>query len=309
MILYDYIVTLRGDQMHALLDKVTVKSTSLMLGKKKFFRSSLSTPGYRELLEEGSLDIPPITEKGTYEVPFKSPVGLLDPAFDLVQWKGDHLPTIIYHHGNNERPFNYKPWEKNSFFKIFNPRMDELEANLFNIRAPFHNSFKLYLEKIAHLDQFLAMLTASVRLVQELVIYSREKGSPRILVSGISLGAWVATLHRAFFNTADSYVPLLGGPRPADIFLNSIYSQLVAPGVLKNREAVASRLDFVEEFSRHEEKNVFPLLAIQDQIIRYEVQKEAYSPYKVAEINRGHTTGFLAGKDLREHIEIVLSRD
>ncbi len=292
--------------MHSFLDIISVKMTALGLGRKKFFRNSIKTPGYRALLEEGSLELPEIKGEGKYEVGINNSFGQFDPAFDLVQWKGDNLPTIIYHHGNNERPFNYKSWEKNSFFKIFNPRLGEMEANLFNLRAPFHRSFKLYLDKIADLNQFLSMISLSTQLVQELVLFSREKGSPRIMVSGISLGAWVTNLHRAFFNTADAYVPLLGGPKPADILLDSVYSKLVAPEVFPHREEIVSELNFVDKFSEKKENNVFPLLALHDQIIRYEVQKEAYQSHLVATINKGHTTGFLAGKELRRHIEKAL---
>lgn len=294
--------------MHSFLDRVTVKSTALVLGKKKFFRSSIGSPGYRTLLEEAELEMPSIKEEGIYELKANNSAALLDPAFDLVQWKGDHFPTIIYHHGNNEKPFKYKAWEKNSFYKIFNPQKGELEVNLFNLRAPFHQSFNLYLEKIADLNQFLSMLTTSTRLIQELVDFSREKGSSHIMVCGISLGAWVANLHRAFYNSADSYVPLLGGPKPADIFLDSSYAQLVDPSVFNHREEIEKRLNFTEEFTSHQEQNVFPLLALYDQFIRYDVQKDAYKPHSVAAIYRGHTTGFLAGKALREHVEKILTR-
>jgi len=126
------------------------------------------------------------------------------------------------------------------------------------------------------------------------------------MVCGISLGAWVANLHRAFYNSADSYVPLLGGPRPTDIFFDSIYSQLVDPAVFQHREEIESKLNFTEKFASHREENVFPLLALYDQIIRYDVQKTAYQPHPVATLAKGHTTGFLAGKSLREHIEKVL---
>ncbi len=295
--------------MHFFLDRITVKSTTLVLGKKKFFRSSINSPGYKTLLEEAELELPSIKKEGIYELNVNNPAGPLDPAFDLVQWKGDHFPTVIYHHGNNEKPFKYKAWEKNSFYKIFKPRQGELEANLFNLRAPFHQSFNLYLEKIADLNQFLTMLTTSTRLIQELINFSREKGSSPIIVSGISLGGWVTCLHRAFYNTADAYLPLLGGPRPADIFLDSIYSRLVNPAVSKHREEIETKLNFTGDFSRHQEDNVFPLLALYDQIIRYEVQKDAFKPHPVATINKGHTTGFLAGKAFREHIEKVLVKE
>ena len=45
--------------------------------------------------------------------------GDLDPAFRVEKWFGADYPSVIYHHGNNERPFDYRKRAKNSFMNIF----------------------------------------------------------------------------------------------------------------------------------------------------------------------------------------------
>lgn len=44
------------------------------------------------------------------------------------------------------------------------------------------------------------------------------------------------------------------------------------------------------------------ILGIYDQLVRYKVQKESYGSCPVSNIQKGHFTGSLAAKKLREHI-------
>ncbi len=150
--------------VHTTLDKLTVSIAALASGKNKLFSRSIESPTFTEHLEGIALKRPDIHNKGKYEVVADTIVGQLDPAFLFVQWKGGEYPTIIYHHGNNERPFDFGRFSKNTFKNIFLSGNESVDANLIVLRAPFHNfSLKQYQEKMTELSNFVAMLCVSVK--------------------------------------------------------------------------------------------------------------------------------------------------
>jgi len=286
---------------HGLIDILSVKLGSAAFSKSKLFRESIESPAYEELLDSVSFDWPIITGEGYYEVPAQTMVGNLDPAFYIARWMGGEYPTLIYHHSNNERPFSKKLFGKSSFRDIVLTKKNEIPANLVAIRAPYHRSYKLYIAKIAHLANFMALLSVSVKLVEKIKEYASSEGS-KVVVSGISLGGWVTNLHRAYFNSADTYIPMLSGSAPDDVFIHSAYRILAGKPVHDHPAKVKKTLNFDQRFNRVKEQNLFPLLARHDQVIRFEKQMETYDSYPVTVINRGHITGIVAAKELRNHI-------
>ncbi|MFO7952914.1 MAG: hypothetical protein R6U91_08970 [Bacillota bacterium] len=287
---------------HIFMDSFPVNLASFLFYRNKLYRDSLESPFYEELLDSTELKWPDIKGKGTYEVPAQTALGKLDPAFRVASWKGSDYPTIIYHHGNNERPFDNKPFVNNTFKNIFLAANPPVPANLIVVRAPHHRSFRLYMKHMGHLATFTAVMAVSTIMVENLTRYAIGKNT-RVAVSGISLGGWITNLHRAFFNTANIYIPLLAGTKPADVFTYSIYRKLTAPQARNNPEALEKILDFKDKFLEVKDKNVFPLLGRYDQIIRYEKQKESYGDlHPVAAIDRGHVTASLAVDQLRSHI-------
>lgn len=286
---------------HALIDSIPVTLAATVFRKSLMFRDSLESPAYEELISSINLKWPEIEGEGYYEVPAHTLVGELDPAFQIASWKGESFPTIIYHHGNNERPFNDYCFRNNTFKRIFKTKNNEMPANLIVVRAPYHCCYKSYRRQMSRLSTFTALLSVSVMMVQALTEYARGNSS-RVVVSGISLGGWVTNLHRTFFNTADVYIPLLAGTIPSDVFINSVYRKLTAGRVHENPAALKEIIDFEDQFSGVEEENVFPLLARYDQVIRFEQQEASYQDNPVAVINKGHFTGALSANDLRKHI-------
>ena len=286
---------------HALIDSLPVTLAAAMFRNSKMFRESIESPSYDELLKSTTLKWPEIKGEGCYEVSAHTQVGELDPAFYIARWKGNSFPTLIYHHGNNERPFHNYGFGKNTFKRIFLSVKKDIPANLIVVRAPHHCCFRTYLRQIAKLSTLTALMTVSVKVVEKLTAFAASKGS-RVVVSGISLGGWVTNLHRIFFNTADFYIPLLAGTIPSDVFTSSIYSKLTASLAHENRPVVEEALDFKEQFARRAEDNIFPLLARYDQVMRFEQQKESYGDRPVTVIDKGHFTGSLASAELRKHI-------
>jgi len=293
---------------HILLDRLPVTLAAAMFWNSKLFRESIESPAYTELFNAVSLKWPKIKGEGRYEVPAVTPIGELDPAFKIVQWIGDDHTTIIFHHGNNERPFDHIPFRNNTFYNIFQSGQESVPANLILVRAPFHQSFEVYRRYMAHLSTFSTLLSVSAKIVEALTLYAKNRGS-RVAVCGFSLGGWVTNLHRAFFNTADLYIPLLAGTAPGDVFTRSIYRKLAARKVLESPDLVESRLNFEDQFSRAEGNNVFPLLARYDQIIRFARQKKSYGDHFPSVIDKGHYTTSMSGDELRRHICKTLEKE
>ena len=281
---------------HSFLDNFTISLSALFLPKSKFFRESIESPTFSEHLQGINLQLPEIQQEGQYEVNAETLIGDLNPAFRIAQWKGKEYPTIIYHHGSGENPYD------RSFNSIFPVTKMDIPANLIVIRAPFNCSAKEYMNSIKELSSFVAMLSVSVKLIEQLISYSREKGTSCVVISGISLGGWVTNLHHTYYNSADYYKPLMAGAGLAEVFLNSVYKNLTSSLAKENPDQVRKILNFDDDFAKMNNSNVFPLLGQYDQIIRFERQKQCYDKRLITVLERGHITGALAFEKLRRHI-------
>lgn len=289
--------------MHEFLDRYSVVMASLLLKRHTWFHKSIKSPTFGEQLGSIDLAVPEFTGEGCYEVKGSYAGGTIDPAFHVVRFLGWDKPTVIYHHGNNEQPFNYGFAAKNTFKTIIMANLDRYDANIINLRAPFHkDGLPHYLEKIGYLSEFTAMLSASVLLVEQLVERVKTKGNGRVVVAGVSLGGWVVNLQRSYFNSADAYVPMFAGAALDQLFLTSCYRKLASPLVSAHPEVITDILNFEKQFASREERNVYPLLAKYDQIIEYDRQKRCYGSTPINTIEKGHITGALASDLLCTHI-------
>jgi hypothetical protein len=294
---------------HIFFDKLTATIGALATGKKKFFSHSQESQPFSELIKKTKIKLPEEIQEDIYEIEAETPVGILNPAFKIVKWIGNDFPVIIYHHGNNERPFDFRKSAKNTFYQIFVNTKEEIQANLVVVRAPFHNgSLKAYQQKMTDLENFAAMISTSVKLNEALISALHCKGCDKILTSGISLGGWVTNLHRSYFNTATAYVPLMAGTFLGELFIRSKYKKLTAENALKNPDTLRKVLNFDDAFKKITSPNVFPLLGRYDQFIEYDIQKESYNGHPVKVIENGHVTGALKTKALRNHILNVLRK-
>lgn len=287
-----------------MFDDITVSISALALGKYKFFGESISSPPLAEHLNGTTVQMPKIEGPGKYEVVAEDAlVGNLDPAFIVVRWIGEDYATILYHHGNTERPFDFRWYSPNTFRKIFLASKKPIQANLIALSAPFHRaSIKHYLKNLGNLSNFVALLAVSANMIEQLVSYLKERTSKRVMVSGISLGGWIANIHRAYYNSADVYVPLLAGAALGDIFDTSIYRKMTGKIAQEHPEVLKNVLDFEDEFKRVKDDNVYPLLARYDQIIQYERQSACYGKRSIKTLAKGHISASIAYRDLREHI-------
>ena len=294
--------------IHVILDNITSSIGSLIAGKKKFFSESLESRPFNELIQSVEANIPALNSVATHEVNAKSQDIQLDAAIKIDKWMGYEYPTIIYHHGNNERPFNYKAGAKNSFFDVFVKSRDQYNANLIVVRAPFHNcSFKHYQDKMSYLSNFMLMISASVKINEMIISELKSHSQSPVITCGISLGGWVANLHRSYFNTSDAYIPLLSGTFLGELFLQSSYKKLTGSNALLEPETIRKFLNFNPEFEKNKNRNVFPILALYDRFIEFKIQKMSYDGHNIKTIEAGHVTGALSTKVFRAHCIDVLN--
>jgi hypothetical protein len=299
---------------HQLADNLAASAALVLTGKKKYFSVNTDCPPLKDCIAGTEVrashlrHIPP-DEWGRREIAARTPFGPTDGAFSVEKWIGPEKPTIIYHHGNNERPFDYRKSAKNTFNSIFAPASsacrdgDQLQANLINLRAPFHNgTLAEYSSAMQDVKNFVSMISTSVVLIQELLEALRHYHMGPVLVAGISLGGWITNVHRAYFNTAHSYIPIFAGAALAETFLTSAYRKLTGEPALADPERLRRTLNFEDDFQKVTDTNVFPLLATFDQYIDFERQKQSYSTVEPAVLGNGHITGTLNTGALKNHI-------
>jgi len=292
---------------HIFADNLTARAGGLIAGKNKFFSSSIDSGSFAELARSIEVSVPAISGEGTFELVAGTPDGPLGAAFRVEKWAGSGYPTLIYHHGNNERPFDYRKGAKNTFLNIFVKERDAFPMNLLVVRAPYHDlPLKEYQEKITDLKNFMYMIAVAVRLNEE-IIRTLPAGRP-VATAGISLGGWVTNLHRTLYNTSAIYIPLMAGSFLGELFLRSSYRRLTGPLALDHPERIRQLLNFNPAFSEVPSVNVFPLLARYDRFIEYEVQKKSYNGYALRTLEAGHVTGALNARELRSHIFQVLEK-
>jgi hypothetical protein len=282
--------------IHELLDRWTIQISRLFFARNRYFRDGVESPSLAAHLMGVALPPLHLAGEGTYTWTANTLAGPLDAACRIAQWRGDGYPTIIYHHGTNETPYD------RSFTGIFPHEKVEIPANLIIVRAPFGDSLGAFLRGIRLLANYAAMLAVSVRLIEALIQHCRERGAPAVAVSGISLGGFVTNLHHAHVNSASVYAPLFAGAAMGTLFTQSYYRKLVAPSALAQADAIREVLNFEDAFTRVDVGNVFPLLGRYDQYIDYERQKRVYGEQPLTLLERGHITGALAYATMRRHV-------
>ncbi|EJN57588.1 alpha/beta fold hydrolase [Halogranum rubrum] len=286
---------------HALVDEATVHLGSLFVGDNGFFARSVDSPRVDEMLPSVDVPVPSLTGEGLHELSADTPVGTLDVGIKVAQWIGTDHPTVVYHHGNDERPFSSSRFTPNTFRDILVGHADQFEANIIGLRAPFHGgTTRDYAREMGDLSHFVAMLATSVATVDG-IIDQLEVSGP-VVVSGVSLGGWVTNLHRTYEGTADVYVPMLAGATLGKLFTRSAYRRLLGRAGRKRPQTVEQTLDFGDDYRDGDSGKLSPLLARHDRYIEYDLQRHCYDESELAVIDRGHITAMLDPTPLRDHL-------
>jgi hypothetical protein len=104
--------------VRSLLDVLSIALTVLPTERAKFVRDGLESPSLPDLTGSIQLDVPTISGARRYEVPARFGTAPLDPAVEVAQWRGAGFPTLLFHHGSNERPFDRSAPDRKSFTRV-----------------------------------------------------------------------------------------------------------------------------------------------------------------------------------------------
>ena len=261
---------------HEFIDVSTISMSELLLRNSRFFSQSLSSAPIGDVIRGTAIDIEDFRTGGVQEISASTPIGEFQAAYLVSQWRGSDAPTLLYHHGSGEQPFDLGRFSSNSFHRIFGTNFDR-NVNLIVLRAPFHDrSNREYIRAMGDLENFVGMLATSAALMEALADQLRDTGCSAILAAGISLGGWAVNLHRAYYDGVDRYVPVFAGAQLGEMFVSSIYRKLVAESTRANPEVLRTVLDFEDAFTSNDADNCDPLLARYDRIIEFETQRFAY---------------------------------
>jgi hypothetical protein len=236
-------------------------------------------------------------------VTVETPVGDFEAAYLPWQWRGPEYPTLIYHHGSGEDPFDFGRFASSSFRRLFVASAREIPANVVAVRAPFHGgSNAAYARAMGEMENFVGMLAASVGLLEALATRAGERTDGPVVLAGISLGGWAVNLHRARFGTADGYAPIFAGAALGETFVSSVYRWVTGVAARDRPERVRETLDFERAFTAVGADDCRPLLARYDRIVELERQRHSYEDLPLSVLEKGHTTGSLATRTLRAHV-------
>ncbi|WP_418283092.1 hypothetical protein [Halorubrum sp. DTA98] len=288
---------------HEILDVATVSASALFARNNGFFSRSLESSPIDEAVRNTECTVGDLQPDTVEEITATGPAGEFQAGYLVHHWEGSDVPTLLYHHGSGENPFNFGRISSNSFRRIFSSKSG-FDANLIALRAPFHDrSNREYIRAMGELENFVGMLATSTALIQALTERLRDEGCPVILASGISHGGWAVNLHRAYYGGLNRYVPIFAGARLDDLFVSSIYRKLASDSVQKNQDKVAATLDFESDFTAVEGDGCDPLLARYDRIVEFESQRPCYAGLGLDVLEKGHVTGSLATDALRNHVQ------
>ncbi len=279
---------------HESIDRL--QAAAIRLAMPQAFRHGTTSPSLREHLDAVHLSTPPLNAQKRYRLTADTLVGPLACSYRVKLGPRPDLPVLIYHHGIAEMPYD------KSFRGIFGWRT--IDAHLVVLQAPFHHTWRTVGKGLTTVSRFMAMCAVSVTMMEAVRRRFQDSGSSHCLISGLSLGGFLALMHHLHIGTANRYVPLLAGPDIAHTMLNTPYGRSLAPEARAQTEHIQSLLDYRQAFQASDTRHIFPLLARYDLHMPYHHLLPCYLNRQVPTVTlaRGHITGSVAYRTLRHHL-------
>lgn len=258
-----------------------------------FFRESVESSTFEEHVAGIRFELPAFGREGIFPLALQTLAGRWPAAFKVSHWAGPQHPTLIYHQGGAEQPFD------RTVRKLYPPSRRP-DINVIVVQTPCQGSVSDINRNFAHLNIYLMMVASAVEITEQLINAPELAKSPMVCVSGYSLGGFVTGRHHMHYNSADAYVPFMAGTRHGDIFFSSINAGKIAQ---ENRDYVLSRLNFDHAWSQRDHPNVFPVVGRYDQLNWLSIQLPSYGSTPVEVWEGGHLYGVRRPKRMRTKIE------
>ena len=282
---------------HEFLDTLAAGMGAMYGDSLKFFSEGAQSASLEELVAQCSATAPDWNGPGEYTGEVRTPLGTIPTEFTVLAWAGADAPLLVFHHGSGDIPYAGRAKKvlgrgKSGFAPPFDAGINVVATN-----SPFNESRKDYYAAIRDLERFGVLLAGSVALI-EAVLRARPESS-KTVVSGISLGGWIANLHHACYDRADEYRPIFAGAALDRLFIDSAYRKLTGKAALEDLARLTECLNFEAAFARRSNENVHALLGRYDRYIVLEQQASIYREDQVTVIDRGHITGSGDNETLR----------
>lgn len=291
-----------GARTQRALDRAAVAAGALGGDRARYFRRRIDGPSWDEQLDLAAPGAAGLEAEQPAPVTVETLVGPLTAHVWRAHDAGAGAPVLITHHGSGERPFELGRRAKNTLNRAL--LASPPPATVVAVRAPLHEgSLRRYAAAIGDLAAWMALLAASAATIEAVVRAARAATPSRAtLVTGFSLGGWVAGLHRAAWGSADCYAPLCAGAHLGRQMVDSTYARMVSRRALADPDALRARLDFAEAFAAGGGR-LAPLLARYDQYARPQDQLEGFGDAPVRLLDLGHVgTALTGGSLLRAHV-------
>ncbi len=280
---------------HIVLDRCLLL-TIRMFGKP-FFSESVDSPSFEDHLKAIRIRVPELAGAGYYDAQVQTAVGNMPLRLNLLHATDASRPLVICNMGGSETPFD------RGALRFF-PLHQAFDLNVIAVEAPLQRSVKQLSAAFARLDNYMAMLAATVAMNEHIVRCARFRDTAVKVISGTSLGGFVANRHHLAFNSASAYVPFVAGTRHGEIFLTTVASSAAARG---NPDHIRRRLNFDAAWAGRSHPNVHPVLARFDQLNRLEVQGPSYGNMPLDVWQGGHLYNSLHPDRTRNKILDVIA--
>jgi hypothetical protein len=211
-------------------------------------------------------------------------------------------PSIAIHHGAGETNHNIflKFFGTKSYFDIF---------NVFFIKASHHASKRDYLENCMDtFDHWTETYVGSVLAVEETRKYCKDNGGKKFIVTGVSMGGIVSSLHYYYFGSANFYFPIVAYPNVGEIFLDKGYITVGSKRKKRIGNISYKRAFVIPEEIRYKRNkdNIKIYLGRYDEVVSYKKSIQFWEGYNVKTFNAGHPTiAFYLPSIRKDIIEII----
>ena len=280
---------------HITMDRLSIGTGTLYGDKIRFFREGLDSESLLDITRDLVMEFTGPTEEGEYHIPvrFRSEEGIA--RYSLLNWAGGTQPALSVDHGGGETNYTAR------LRKILSGPIRS-RINILAVSIPHNRNMKEYIHGIGSLGRFAFLLASSARLIESLGLWLREQGTGKIVASGISLGGWITNLHFSLYSSLDEYRPIFAGAAVEHLFTDTVYRKMASPEAQGSPEILRKVLNFEAPFQARDRQKVFPLMARYDQFIELERQSRIYLPEQITVLDKGHITGAMDVKSLKEHL-------
>ena len=210
-----------------------------------------------------------------------------------------HLkPTFIFQHGlliTNHRA-NLDAVISKSFYKDF---------NIVSIKAAWHqNPVVVVTEALSSFRNSMLMLASSVHAIEEVCKFHKKISKQKLIVCGTSMGGITATNHFFYYNTADSYFPIVAYPNFARLILSPKYNSLFYDfKQMADNSSYLTCMDISDsQIQKANKAKIFPILGTLDETVPFADAKAFWEKFLIQEYPAGHFDIVKYAKSIRQYI-------